>query len=77
MTGGFVIIDYCWSISDSDFYHWMYWLIALDVFLCGVVIPSAHILNTEAIKECLNNLGWMKTFKKLYSRNDARVFPRT
>ena len=75
-TGSVVIVDYVWSLSDSDFYHWMYWIIGLDVFLCGVVVPSAYILNTEAIKECLNNLGWVKTFRKFYSINDTRVFPR-
>ena len=76
ITGVVVIIDYFGSVSDSNFYQWMYWITGLDVFLCGVVVPSAYILNTEAIKECLNNLGWVKTFRKFYSRNDARVFPR-
>ena len=69
------MIDYFWSVSDSDFYQWMYWITGLDVFLCGVIVPSAYILNTEAIKECLNNLGWVKTFQKFCSRNVARVFP--
>ena len=76
MTGSVVIVDYFWSLSDSDFYHWMYWITGLDVFLCGVVIPSAYILNTEVIKQYLYNFGWMMTFKKLSPRNDAIVLPR-
>ena len=77
ITGSIVIVDYFWSISDSDFYHWMYWITALDVFLCGVIVPIAYILNTEVIKSYLYNSGWMITFKKLFSRDDVRVFPRS
>ena len=75
ITGTLVMLDYFLGISDSDFYDWMYWLIALDAFLCGVVIPSAYVLNTEVIKEFLYDSGWLKTFKKLCSRNDSRVAP--
>ena len=76
ITGALIMLDYLLAISDSDFYDWMCWLVALDVFLCGVVIPSAYILNTEVIKQYLYNFGWMMTFKKLFSRNDAIVLPR-
>ena len=74
-TGSVVIVDYVWSLSDSDFYHWMYWITALDVFLCGVIVPSAYILSTEVIKGYLYNSGWVMMFKKLFSRNDVRVYP--
>ena len=75
ITGALIMLDYLLAISDSDFYDWMCWLVALDVFLCGVVIPSAHVLNTENVKEFLYGSGWMKTFKKLCCKNDSRVSP--
>ena len=39
-----------------------YMLALLDVFLCGVVIPSTYILNGDIIKETIVEIGWRKYF---------------
>ena len=39
-----------------------YMLALLDVFLCGVVIPSTYILNGDIIKETIVEIGWQKYF---------------
>ena len=39
-----------------------YMLALLDVFLCGVVIPSTYILNGDIIKETIIEIGWRKYF---------------
>ena len=40
-----------------------YYMLALvDVFLCGVVIPSTYILNGDIIKERTVENGWRKYF---------------
>ena len=40
-----------------------YYMLALvDVFLCGVGIPSTYILNGDIIKERIVENGWCKYF---------------
>ena len=39
-----------------------YILVFIDVFLCGVLIPSTYILNGDIIKEEIVENGWRKYF---------------
>ena len=67
ITGALIAIDYFWSISSSEEYHWMYWFFALDVVLCGVLVPCTYILKTDEVKELVYTIGWIKTVKFLSS----------
>ena len=75
ITGGLIALDYFLALSDGDFYHWVYPLVALDVFLCGVLVPCAYVINTEAIKDVVYAVGWTSTFKKLIPVRSSRVSP--
>lgn len=66
ISGILVAIDYLFAISDSNFYYWMYWFTALDVFLCGVLVPCAYVLKTDEIKEFVYTMGLMMTFNRVF-----------
>ena len=64
ITGVLMATDYMFAFSDSEFYDKMYWFIALDTFLCGVLVPCSYILKTEEITKLLYTIGWIKTIKR-------------
>ena len=75
VTGCLMLIDYCLELSNDTFHIWMYVHPLVDIFLSGVVIPSAYILKSDLFREFLYNFGWLHTLRKLFGAKDARVAP--
>ena len=75
VTGCLMLIDYCLELSNDTFHIWMYVHPLVDIFLSGVVIPSAYILKSDLFREFLYNFGWLRTLRKLFGAKDASVAP--
>ena len=65
LTGVLIMVQNLFG-SDTGTLHTVltdhYILVFVDVFLCGVLIPSTYILNGDLIKEKIVESGWLKYF---------------
>lgn len=67
LAGILMAFDQLLSISNSDFYSWMFLIHVIDIILCGIIVPCVYILQTEKIKNFVYTQGWMKTCKMIPS----------
>ena len=75
LTGCLMLIDYSLGQSNDIFYFWMYVHPLVDIFLSGVVIPSAYVLKSDLFREFLYNFGWLRTIRKLLELKEPSVAP--
>ena len=75
VTGCLMLIDYSLGLSNDTFHVWTYVHPLVDIFLSGVVIPSAYVLKSDTFRELLYNFGWINTLRKLFGAKDSRVAP--
>ena len=75
VTGCLILIDYSLEESNNTFYFWWYVHPLVDIFLTGVVIPSAYVLKSDLFREFLYNFGWLRTIRKLLGAKESRVDP--
>ena len=75
VTGCLMAIDYSLGLSDGTFYNWMYVYPLIDIFLSGVVIPSAYILRSDSFRQFLYSFGWINVLRKLIGVKNSRVAP--
>ena len=76
VTGCLMLIDYSLGLSNDIFNVWTYVHPLVDIFLSGVVIPSAYVLKSDLFREFLYNFGWLRTLRKLLGLKDSAVVPR-
>ena len=65
LTGIFVMIAF-FAIVDGDLYYWINWFLPLDMFLCGVLIPSTYVFKTESFRELIFNSGWLNPIRSQF-----------
>ena len=70
-----MLIDYSLGLSNDTFHIWMYVHPLVDIFLSGVVIPSAYVLKSDLFREFLYNFGWLRTLRKLLGIKESTVAP--
>ena len=75
VTGCLMLIDYSLGLSNDTFHIWMYVHPLVDIFLSGVVIPSAYVLKSDLFREFLYNFGWLRTLRKLLGIKESTVAP--